>query len=464
MIERIEAQMRAIYGTRPWLVAGDVLQGAGATVRRLRELGAPRCFAIAARTGTGPLPSGDDCDWRVLDLPPMPMMDAIHASEDALRALPDEVQAAVDAFDPAHTLRVLGAIFSDGRPVAGRRFWGARPLAWRALEDKTTIDAVWDAAGVARVQAEVVDLELDALTAAAHRLDRGAGTVWAGDASRGFHGGATFTCRVRDAVDAERALAHLRTRCARARVMPFLDGIPCSIHGIVFPEHVVVLRPAEMVTLLHDGGTTGFLYARAATFWDPAPERREEMRRATRRVGAYLRASCGYRGAFTMDGVMTRDGFRPTELNPRVGAALGMMVRRPQRGSFPFELLHDALVEGVMVDTDPVALEAELLAFADGNRSGSFGFWTDERFTETVSRRLVWTGDSWRTAVGTEPSDGELAAGPGPTGGFVNLTLNADRTPIGPSVGPRAAALAAYTDSELGTRIGSVAPARPAEG
>lgn len=469
MIERIEAEMCAIYGSRAWLLAGDVLQGASAAAQRLRKLGSPRCFVIAARTGTGPPPSPDDCEWWVLDLPPMPLMEAIHSSEDALRALPDEVQAAVDRFDPDRTLRVLGAIFSDGRPVAGRRFWGARPAEWRALEDKITIDAVWDTVGIPRAPSEVVDLSEDALLAAAARVDLGAGTVWAGDASRGFHGGATYTCRVRpealrQPAEVERAAAHLRTRCLQARVMPFLEGIPCSIHGIVFPDHVVVLRPAEMVTLLRDTGVTGFLYARAATFWDPPVARREEMRDAARRVGEHLRARWGYRGTFTIDGVMTRDGFRPTELNPRIGAALGMMARRASGRPFPFDLLQDALVEGLPIDVDPVALEAELLALSDARRAGALGISIPRVFTEPQARRLVWTDSAWREATDDEPADGELLVGPGPSGGFLSLSLSGDRTPRGPSVGPRAAALAAWADAELGTGIGPVSAAGAVEG
>ena len=54
------------------------------------------------------------------------------------------------------------------------------------------------------------------------------------------------------------------------------------------------------------------------------------MREAARRVGAVLRDEVAYRGAFTLDGVATVDGFRPTELNPRFGAGLGVITRWPR--------------------------------------------------------------------------------------------------------------------------------------
>ncbi|MEQ1571471.1 MAG: hypothetical protein ABMA64_37940 [Myxococcota bacterium] len=450
--ERVEAQLAELYGSRPWLVASDVLQGGLATVAKLRGWGAPRCFVIAARYGTGDPPLAEDCEHRVLDLPPAPMMEAIQSGEAALRALPPEVQAAVDRFDPHGRMRVIGAIFSDGRPVAGRAFWGARPAAWRALEDKVVIDPLWDAVGVARAPYEIAPVERGALAAAAARLDRGAGTVWAGDATHGFHGGASYTCRVRDPEEADRAYEHLRPRCETARVMPFLAGVPCSIHGLVFPDHVVALRPAEMVTLRRPGGT-GFLYARAATFWDPPEAVRSAMRAMVVRVGAHLRSHLAYRGAFTIDGVCTEHGFFPTELNPRVGAALGMMSR-----GFPFSFLHDALVEGVEVAWRPAALEAELLAKADAERIGVLGFSTSRVYGELVRRRLVFDGPDLRPAGADELHDVDLAVGPGPSGGYVSASLVPARTPVGPSIGPKAAALVAYTDRVFDTQVGPVEP------
>lgn len=452
-VDQVETALRAVYGGRSWLVASEVLQGGAGTVRRLLQLGAAPCFVAAAREGTGdPPPPGTQ--WRVLGLAPLPMMEAIQASEAALRALPDEVTAAIDAWDPERSARVIGAIFSDGRPVAGRAFFGARPRAWQLLEDKTTVDALWDEVGVRREPSVVVEVALPALLEASRRMDRGAGTVWAGDATAGVHGGATYTCWVRSDADAVRASEHLASRCATARVMPFVDGIPCSVHGLVFPDHVVVLRPAELLTLRRPGARTGFLYARAATFWDPPAVERERMRQLARRVGEHLRAKVGYRGAFTVDGVMSRHGFVPTELNPRVGAALGMMVP-----GVAFSFLHDALVEGLPLDVDPRGLESELLALADARRSAAIGVMFDRPFNDNVSENLVWHDAGWAPAEAGREPDATLLVGPGASGGYASLSLSPARTPMGPSVAPRAAALVAYLDKTYASGIGAVEPA-----
>ena len=113
-LEGIDRELRALYGSRAWLVAADVIQGAGRTVRRLRGWGAPRCFGIAAREGVGDLPPAEDWEHRVLGLPSAPLMEAIHSAEEALRDLPRDVLDAVDAFDPGRTMRVIGA--SEWRP------------------------------------------------------------------------------------------------------------------------------------------------------------------------------------------------------------------------------------------------------------------------------------------------------------------------------------------------------------
>ena len=90
--------------------------------------------------------------------------------------------------------------------------------------------------------------------------------------------------------------------------MPFLEGIPCSIHGVVFHPD--------------------------------------------RRVGAGLRERVGYRGAFTVDGVLAAQGFLPTELNPRLGAGLSTMTR--DLPGLPVGLLDRVLIEG-----EPVAFAAD---------------------------------------------------------------------------------------------------------
>ena len=108
------------------------------------------------------------------------------------------------------------------------------------------------------------------------------------------------------------------------------------------------------------------------------------MREIARATGALLRAEVGFRGAFTIDGVATARGFLPTELNPRSGAGLNVMLRG--LADFPLQQLLDALVGGIALAYDPHELERNLVDAADATRSG--GTWRTflDRTAERVRR------------------------------------------------------------------------------
>jgi len=432
--------------------------------RRLRELGAERPFLLATGLGTGEVPDPEEAEWCVVEVRAPDVVAEIRAAMRMLRLLPPDVVDALDRWDPERRALVLSPMFNELPEIAGRRVYGPRRPEWRRLEDKVLVDALWDELGVTRAPSEVVTAEPGALRAAAGRLDRGAGTAWAGDARQGFSGGAFCLRWVRDEEDAVEAAAFLGARCDRVRVMPFLEGIPCSIHGVVFPEGVATFRPVEMVSLRRPGGSPGgsgsnrLHYAGAATFWDPPAADREVMRDLARRVGAGLRERVGYRGAFTVDGVLTAEGFLPTELNPRFGAGLATMTR--DLPDLPVSLLDRALVEG-----DPLAfaagdLERQVLAVADRVRAG--GAWTVTKEPADATRELAvaFEGGACRPAPAGRTPDGVLSFGPSGVGGFVRLALDPDRVPAGPPVAPLAVAAFALADERFGTGIGRLEPAR----
>jgi hypothetical protein len=335
---------------------------------------------------------------------------------------------------------------------------------------------VWDRAGVDRAPAVVVPADADALARAASQVDGGGGTVWSGDAREGFNGGAEFVRWVRGADDAASAASYFGAHCDAVRVMPFLEGIPCSIHGIVFDEHVAAIRPVEMVTLRRPPGHPegAFFYAGCSTFFDPPDATRASMREITRTTGALLRAEVGFRGAFTIDGVATARGFLPTELNPRSGAGLSVMLRG--LADFPLQQLLDALVGGLTLAYDPHELERDLVEAADATRGGGTWRTFPGRALNAVDGcHLAYDGASWYQVsesdaggrAGVDAVDGELdravvAVGDGPSGGFVRAVFDSDGTPMGESVGQRAVDFWRYADDELGTEIGPLTPAMPA--
>ena len=319
----LRERLAGLYAGRPVVLAPGAAAGWASWVERLDRLG---------------------CRTLVLD-PPVPATvlatDAFRLHDRLVRDLPPDAVAAIERFDPdgRGLFRTSPFVTSD-EPVLGRPVTGGRPRAFLALEDKLRADAVWAAAGVEAAPYRVVPLEEDALAAATRELAGALGAVWSGE---GFTGGGDYVRWVLDRDDRVRARAFFAPRSERVRVMPFLDGVPCSIHGFVLPGGTAVLRPVE-IAVLRDRAARTFAYAGLGTGWDPAPDDREQLREIARRVGEHLRAAHGYRGAFGVDGVLTADGFRPTELNPRMSAGCTLLT-----GVDPdfFQLLQANLLVGV---------------------------------------------------------------------------------------------------------------------
>jgi len=446
---------------RRWILCTDVLAPLGPMLERLRDLGAPRPFVIAGSAGTGDLPAGDLAEVALLGTSGATIMQGLRAYHDALRHLPGEVIDRIEAWDPHSEARVLSSWLDTDITIAGRPSWGGTPGTWKALEDKTTVDALWDAAGVRRAPSEVVPARAGALLAAAAALDEGSGTVWAGDNTEGWHGGAEYLRWVRDPGAATDDVAFFEQRCTSVRVMPFLPGIPCSIHGMVFPDTVVAFRPVEML-VLRTGGSS-LRYAGTATTWDPPPGDRDHMRSTARRVGRHLRDLVDFRGAFTVDGVVTGRGFLPTELNPRPGGGLGAVARGADMA--PLVTIHRALVAGEDLGYRPAELERTVVAGADRNRTA--------RALLPVARPIVESREATITVADGDvrfagdgdadaDADGTITLGPSAQGGLVIVSVESGVIPAGASFAPTATRALSLADATWDLGIGSLTPAEPA--
>jgi hypothetical protein len=453
-----EAVLRPLVDGRRVILAGGPVAAFTATAGLVRRLGADAVLVVGSEgRGVGPPPEPDVAAWVAVDVPPSAsVVDVVRAGNRMLRDPAAVVRDAVEQFDPTGAALVIGSFLNENPDLLGRPFLAYRRPEWLALDDKTVIDALWDEIGVERAPSAVVAVESDAADRASAALDAGAGTVWAADASQGWHGGAEGLRWVRRPADVDGAKRAFAGRAQHVRIMPFLEGVPCSIHGIVYPDQVIAVRPVEQISLRRTEAPT-FFYAGCATFYDPPAAITRAMRAMARRVGEHLRSSVAFRGAFTIDGVVGTDGFLPTELNPRSGAGLVTILRT--QPTLPLQLLLDALVGDQDLSYDPLRLEATLVAGADAQRSG--GTWRLLPAT-TVARAgepVVGGPDGWRWPVDGERPTGSLTTGPSSVGSFVRLDALADQTPRGPSFAPAAAAFWAFADRELGTGVGGLEPA-----
>ena len=452
--DRYDELVRSQVAGRKIILTGAPLAAFDSSVvQRLHDHGATGVFIIADGVGTGDLPSADLAEWIVLPARAESINDEIRRFRRKLARPSKRLRDRLDQWDPDRKALVMGVAFYSMSRLAGRDVFGARRPEWEELEDKVVIDHLWDDAGLQREPMMVVRAEAATLKNAARSLDVGDGTVWAGDAREGFNGGAEYVRWIRTKGDQLEAIAFFGEHCDRVRVMPFLEGIPCSIHGMVFPETTIVFRPCELITLRTRGSS--FYYAGFSSYWDPPNRDRLEMRDIARRVGEVLRARVDYRGTFTVDGVMTVGGFRPTELNARAGAALSLIAGPSPH--IPFGNIQRALVEGQDYDYRPDELESDLVTAADENRRAGIHAIVGRH--QEKSEQLGVTGPigGLRLVEKNEQTRASLTFGPGAVGGF----LRADPTGLlqaGDSASPVACELLALGDFHWQLGIGDLFP------
>jgi hypothetical protein len=449
----VTARLGGLYAGRPVVLGPGVLAGFTPSVAWLRDLGC-RCLVLSTSRGAGPVPSAEDCEVVPLPQPPTASMTEELRRHDRLaHDLPADVVAAVEAFDPERAGIFLASPFvTTDEPILGRPVTGGRPAAFLALEDKLLADAVWAAADVAAPPYRIVPVDEDALATATAELAGPDGAVWSGDARDGFNGGGNFVRWVTDERDAAEAHAFFLPRCDRVRVQPFLEGVPCSIHGYVLPDGTAVLRPVE-VGVLRDSSEHRFVYSGLGTFWDPPPEDRDQMRAAARRVGEHLRTAHGYRGAFGIDGVLTVDGFRPTELNTRASAGASTVAQVDSRF---FALLQHNLVAGRDVGVTAADVES-LVPLMDRHRVGKVVAVAEGVPHEgDDSYPLAWDGRCFRRS--DEDTGNTFVIGETLNGFFAKVEPCA-ALQTGQRVAEVTAALLAYVDAEHGGQFGRLTAA-----
>ena len=423
-------------------------------VALLESVGARRPLLVASALGAGPVPRPEQADVVLLDVPEAPSLtEEVRQQDGVLRGRPSDLVRAVEAYDPGGTAVWLVTPFVGTAPLLGRDVVSGRPEEWLALEDKLVVDALWDAVAAPRAPIRAVPVETGRLREATAALDEGAGVVWAGDTRDGLNGGGDFVRWVVTEDDAAAAHRFFSRHCDRVRVMPFLEGVPCSIHGFVLPDGTAVFRPVELAILR--GADRRFLLGGLGTTWDPPEDDRAHMRDLAQRTGERLRDLVGYRGAFGIDGILTVDGFRPTELNTRLSAGIVCLARAVD--PVLFTLLQFNLLAGRDPQVPATALEEWALPVMDEARFTRPSAMSGRHVvSEPWQVDVAWDGPTLVRA--SEPTGWSVFAGPNAAGTFCRLV-----TPPGPAPGERVAGLNAalleFLDAELGTGFGEVSVA-----
>jgi hypothetical protein len=443
-------RLAQIYTGRPVILGPGVLASRTAAVSWLRARGCP-VLVLATARGAGPVPAPDECTVVEVEIPVTRLVtDELRLLDHLAHHLPDHAVAAIERFDPDRRAVWDPSHFvTDDEPLLGRRVVGGRPAAYIRMEDKLFAEKVWAACDVPTAPYRVVPVEEAALAEASAALAGPLGAVWTGDTRDGFHGAGNYVRWVLEEEDRAVAQSFFALHCDRVRVMPFLDGVPCSIHGFVLPDGTAALRPVEIV-VLRRSGSREFVYGGLSSYWDPPDADRAEMRDVARRVGDWLRAEHDYRGAFGIDGVLTADGFRPTELNTRLAAG-AELLSAPDRELFA--LLQKHLVAGLETGVTAADIEA-LVPLMDAERAGrpvAIGQGVSLGASDEFD--LNWDGRSVTRARGT--TGNTLVLADTPSGFFSKIEPCGSLAP-GDRLAPLNAALLAFLDREYDAGFGPV--------
>jgi hypothetical protein len=261
---------------------------------------------------------------------------------------------------------------------------------------------------------------------------------------------------VTDAASSAEAAAFMEEHCRSARVMPFLPGVPCSVHAMVFPDGEYAFRPCEMI-VFRTPGSPMFRYAGVTSWWEPDDADRAEMHHAALSVARLLRDRVGYRGSLGIDGVMTAAGFRPTELNPRHSVGLNIQGQGPER-PLPLASIHRLLVAGEDVDYRAAEFHRIVLDNAAAHPQMRPLTPVSTRFEETAAQPIRLDGGEVHAAP-DDAAHGTLSVGPAAMGGVVMLRIEPEHAVVGPSAAPMVTSAFRLADDLWGTGVGPLIPA-----
>lgn len=460
LVDRLTAD--ALVG-HPVVVITDILANARSRVQFLLRTGVEDILVVSVAEGSHPL------DAPVQSVVAGRRHQRVGSMTDEIREWrlmvtdpPQHLVDAINRFDPDRRALVLSQVPFPVQQFLGRRGYGGRKPRYAELEDKTLSLEMWQAAGIRCAAEQNAPADFDSVWQTHQNLDVGAGTVWSADASDGFNGGSDLVSWVRTREDAESSFELIGTKSRQVRVMPFLEGVPCSIHGIVLDDGVIVLRPVELVILRPRDGSLRFVYAGISTGWDPPGTDRQEMRQAAERVGQLLARRHRYRGAFSIDGLLTEDGFMPNELNPRFSRGLAMMDQGMP--ALSLERLHDLAMEHIELGVPAEQIEATVLAECDHTRQSLlYAATADARADAETLLRVTWRAGQLSLNASTAESPGALepaeATGwlrldPALQGNMIRLDL--DETPPDLYVAPMTAQALRLADERWGTDFGDL--------
>lgn len=160
----------------------------------------------------------------------------------------------------------------------------------------------------------------------------------------------------------------------------------------------------------------------------------------------------GYRSAFSIDGILTEDGFRPTDLNARLTSA---MEATPPALRVRLHLANMLAREGAPLDPNALRTLAQG-TFARPEHYTLYGAASKANNTPRTVR-VRWHGQRLLVAH-DDHVHGKLAITQSPRGWLLTATLHSRHTPTTGPLNTIAPQIFELSDTALGTDFGNLKP------
>ncbi|MFG1657656.1 hypothetical protein ACGFIY_14105 [Micromonospora chersina] len=363
----------------------------------------------------------------------------------ATLATDSPLSALVNRFDPDRRVALLVTDPLDPPVTGSRPRIGAKHPSWSLFEHKSVVDVLWDSIGLPRAESVVYDEPASLWQPV---LAPGIGIVSARQMCGAEPSAGGGDIRWSSAgIPSPQAESPGRRRI---RVMPMIPGVPCRLHGLVLVESTVAFTPLELLVPRRPADGT-FLCAGTAPM--PVAQQRGLIE-LTRWTGEALRGRLGYRGGFSVDGILTQSGFRPTDLNTRVTSAFETAPPPLRVAVHASALLAREGLRGVDAAGPGLAENVHRAL----NDAAEINLLTVIRQPTPVARRHVRWRDRGLEACRPDEAHGSVEVINGPRGTALRAQLARKHLPIG--VSPQESVVVALraADELLGTGIGDLQP------
>jgi len=343
-----------------------------------------------------------------------------------LKDPPRQFAKALREIDPNSEGSIYAGSFVEEGACLGRPIIGARKAGWFKSEEKEQ-QIAWTDGQAELQQYWIASSSIDALESICRDLS--ADVVLSGAPKEGLALGSSHTFALPSAnkclsSKSKNILSRLVEECRGVRVSRRSIGRPVTYYGYIAQGHHLAFGPVEALAFWNRHS----YQIEAVGILTPCPDQEASLQSHPAVEGTLRRLSesCGYSGAFCMDGSINQGSLVVHEVNPRVCAGFKLLNKHID-GVLPANLIDLALRESLVEDT-PYLFECLDVIFSEIFCQSNLALWSDialeQELLDVIPNFPIAEDIShWRDEVVKRFSDKDLvplASAHGPLGEYLS--------------------------------------------